>query len=262
MENWSIRLNIDKISVGKVFSSKNCGKFKVLEYTDSRNVLVEFLETKTRKTVSAGNIRRGAVGDMFAKTVAGVGCLGNASPKLNGSFVKGYWTWVAMLTRCYNKDYQSNYRSYSECYVSENFKDFEKFQLWCSRQIGFDQLDDKGKNFVLDKDILIKGNKKYSEDNCVFLPQELNGIILKSDSTRGKYPVGTYFNKERGKFLAGMRKHGKRVNIGRFDNFEDAFSAYKKAKEAYIKEVATKWKDKIDPRAYEALMNWEICIGD
>ena len=35
-----------------------------------------------------------------------------------------------------------------------------------------------------------------------------------------------------------------------------------KAKEAYIKEVATKWKDKIDPRAYEALMNWEICIGD
>ena len=48
----------------------------------------------------------------------------------------------------------------------------------------------------------------------------------------------------------------------RFDIFEDAFSAYKKAKEAYIKEVATKWKDKIDPRAYEALMNYQVEITD
>lgn len=34
--------------------------------------------------------------------------------------------------------------------------------------------------------------------------------------------------------------------------------AYKQAKEAYIKEVANKWKDQIDPRVYEALMIWEV----
>ena len=43
---------------------------------------------------------------------------------------------------------------------------------------------------------------------------------------------------------------------------EEAFYAYKQAKEDYIKEVANKWKDQIDPRVYEALMNWTIEITD
>ena len=36
----------------------------------------------------------------------------------------------------------------------------------------------------------------------------------------------------------------------------------KEAKEAYIKEVANKWKDKIDPKVYEALMKYEVEITD
>ena len=43
---------------------------------------------------------------------------------------------------------------------------------------------------------------------------------------------------------------------------EEAFNAYKKAKEAYIKEVAEEWRDSIDPRVYESLMNWVIEITD
>ena len=34
------------------------------------------------------------------------------------------------------------------------------------------------------------------------------------------------------------------------------------AKEDYIKEVAEKWKDQIDPRVYEALMKYEVDIND
>ena len=30
----------------------------------------------------------------------------------------------------------------------------------------------------------------------------------------------------------------------------------------YIKEVANKWKDQIDPKVYEALMSWNIEITD
>ena len=36
----------------------------------------------------------------------------------------------------------------------------------------------------------------------------------------------------------------------------------KEAKEAYLKELANKWKGKIDPRVYEALIEWEINIDD
>ena len=36
----------------------------------------------------------------------------------------------------------------------------------------------------------------------------------------------------------------------------------KKAKEDYIKEVAELYKDQIDIRVYEALMNYEVDIND
>ena len=34
------------------------------------------------------------------------------------------------------------------------------------------------------------------------------------------------------------------------------------ARESYVKEVANKWKDQIDPRVYEALMNYQVEITD
>ena len=42
----------------------------------------------------------------------------------------------------------------------------------------------------------------------------------------------------------------------------EAFNAYKQAKEAFIKGQANKWKGKIDERAYNALMNYEVSVDD
>ena len=42
----------------------------------------------------------------------------------------------------------------------------------------------------------------------------------------------------------------------------EAFNAYKKAKEVFVKEVAEKWKSQIDERAYEALMKYTVEITD
>ena len=58
------------------------------------------------------------------------------------------------------------------------------------------------------------------------------------------------------------KNKGKRENLGYFKTELEAFNAYKKAKEAFVKEQATKWKDEIDERAYKALMNYEVNITD
>jgi hypothetical protein len=50
--------------------------------------------------------------------------------------------------------------------------------------------------------------------------------------------------------------------LGYYKTSEEAFNAYKKAKEAYIKEVAEEWRDSIDSRVYEALTNWVVEITD
>ena len=135
--------------------------------------------------------------------------------------------------------------------MSENFKDYSFFYEWCNSQIGFG-----GYGWQLDKDILVKGNKVYSEHSCVFVPQEINTLFVKCNKSRGKYPIGVTYS--RGVFIAQITKGGKRNSLGYFETVEEAFQAYREAKEDYIKVVADKWKDKIDPRVYKAMYEYEV----
>ena len=58
------------------------------------------------------------------------------------------------------------------------------------------------------------------------------------------------------------KNKGKREYLGYFNTELEAFNAYKEAKESFIKEQAEKWKDKIDKRTYNALMNYTVNIND
>lgn len=65
-----------------------------------------------------------------------------------------------------------------------------------------------------------------------------------------------------GNYGAVVSKFGKTERIGTFCTIEEAFLAYKREKEKYLKQQAEKWKSQIDPRAYEALMNYQVEITD
>ena len=121
-------------------------------------------------------------------------------------------------------------------------------------------MDDKGEPFHLDKDILVKGNKIYSEDTCCFVPICINNLFTLRGLKRGELLIGV--SKKGDRFCASIHKHGKQKGLGTFDTELEAFWAYKEAKEAYIKELAEKWKDQIDPRVYEALMKYQVEITD
>jgi hypothetical protein len=129
--------------------------------------------------------------------------------------------------------------------------------------VGFNEKDNKGKAFALDKDILVKGNLVYSENTCCFIPREINNLLLTSKKLRGEFPMGVQRTKSSvERFIATLSKNGTPCRLGTYDTPEEAFTVYKAAKEDYIKEVAEKWRDKIDVRVYEALMNWSIEITD
>lgn len=114
----------------------------------------------------------------------------------------------------------------------------------------------------IDKDILKKGNKIYSPQTCVFVPKQINSLFVFSKSRRGNLPVGVSYDKEQKKYQAYYTVNGKHIRIGRYDNLEEAFLAYKKRKEKYLKEVADLYKDKIPKKLYDAMYNWEISITD
>ena len=167
-----------------------------------------------------------------------------------------------MLERCYSDTYKKKNPTYIDCEVSDNFKSYEYFYEWCHKQIGFG-VDGNGNSFQLDKDLLIKGNKVYSESTCVFLPQEINKVLTKSTALRGKHLVGVCWCKTSKAFKAQVGKNkGKQEYLGLFNTELEAFNAYKTAKESFIKELANKLKSQIDERAYDALINYEVDIDD
>ena len=245
--------------VGKVCKSLNSGDFKVLKYNDAKNVEIQFLKTGFETSANLQHIRNGEVKDPYLPSVYGIGVLGTKYPsRVNGVLTREYRLWYNMLTRCYSDGFRNKYPTYEGCEASENLKYYEYFYEWCHKQIGF-----AADGFELDKDLLIKGNKVYSEVSCIFIPRDINLLLTKRTTSRGEHLIGVCWHKTRKAFVAMVNKgKGSREHLGYFNTELEAFNAYKTAKEVFVKEQANKWKGKIDERAYEALMNYGVNIDD
>ena len=251
-------MGVLKAKVGDIFTSKQCGEFIVVEYINSANVVVKFIDTGYETITRHSQVLSGQVKDRSLPSVYGVGVIGDSYSCWDGGKIrKEYDLWSSMLARCYSPKSHKARETYIGCTVSENFKSYTYFYEWCNQQVGFSE-----NNFELDKDLLSGVSKYYSEGTCVFLPQEINVALIKQNKKRGDFPVGVTYHKNTGNFVAQLSTSAGRKRFGAFNNVIDAFAAYKKAKEAYLVELAEKWKDKIDDRAYEALMNYEVGIDD
>ena len=152
-------------------------------------------------------------------------------PTINDVKTKEYGLWQNMLERCYSDAYKKKHPTYKDCEASENFKSFEYFYEWCNKQIGFGN-----EGWHLDKDLLIKGNKVYSEDSCIFIPNEINLLLTKRTTSRGKHLIGVCWHKTKKAFVARVNKNkGKSEHLGYFNTELEAFKAYKRAKESLLK---------------------------
>lgn len=197
------------------------------------------------------------------KLVRGIGINSREYPTHDGNKdLKEYKVWQDMLGRC-TENVWVKHPSYIGVTCSDNFKHYSYFYEWCQTQIGFMNRDEKGRYWHLDKDLLAKGNKIYSEDVCVFLPQKVNNLLIKRDIGRGSNVIGVYWNEQKRKFISqcsngsGIQKH-----LGGFETWEKAFLTYKTFKESYIKQVTEEYRTQLDPRAYQTLLNYTVEITD
>ena len=179
--------------------------------------------------------------------------------KANNKHIPAYHVWAQMLKRSCDKTYKKLHPTYKDCCICEDWKSFSIFKQW------FDANYVKG--YSLDKDILVKGNKIYSPETCCFVPQEINTLLCKSDKARGRMPIGVHERKmvKSQKYIAYLNNSAKKhFYLGTFDTPERAFMAYKVAKEAHVREMASQYynEGKIIEKVYNALMNYKIEITD
>lgn len=244
--------------VGKTLPSNGYGDFIVLEYNAANDVKIKFLETGFVNTVFAAQMHTGSVKDYMKPTILDKGVTGARLTPEDRKH-KAYKNWVRILTRCYNESLRHKHPSYLGCTVSEFFLTYTNFRDWYVKQKNWDN-----PNFVLDKDLLSpKDSKVYSEETCVFIPKEVNCLLTTTKAKRGNLPIGVCKPKKgRTKYRACVCKNGKDVELGSFNSIEEAFLVYKAAREDYLKEKANQWRDKLDIKAYNALMNYQVEITD
>lgn len=172
------------------------------------------------------------------------------------TILPAYTAWLNMLRRCYDRSHYEKFPTYAGCSVCDEWLRFSNFQAWYNEHYR--------DGYELDKDIICKGNKVYGPEFCDFVPKKINYLLCKSKGKRGEFPIGVTYKKDKGQFKAYMLVNRKQVYLGYFNNPDEAFDAYKKAKEEHIKEVAKESFEngEISERIFNALMQYEVEITD
>ena len=239
----------------------------IIRYRMNRDIDVYFPEYDyIFKGATYEHFKNGKIKCPYEKRYYGKGYIGEGKYKVseNGKLTKCYHTWHEMLKRCYDPKLHEKCPTYKDCEVAEDFLNFQNFSYWY--EYSYYEID--GERMCLDKDILVKGNKIYSPDNCIFVPNNINILFVKCNKSRGELPIGVTYYKQTGKFRARCsvydydKNKKKIIHLGYYNTPQEAFEVYKQFKEQNIKEVANYYKDTIPKKLYDAMCKYEVYIND
>ncbi len=179
---------------------------------------------------------------------------------INCRAIKAYDCWCQVLNRCYSIKSQIKRPTYVGCTVCDEWKYFSNFKKWHD--------ENYREGFHLDKDILIEGNKVYSPETCVFVPQYLNAILNDHGRARGDLPLGITACKPspRNRKVSTTYRamchdgHGKQISKT-FKTLEEAVAWYSATKKRVISEQVQRALNEgaIDQRVADALLRRKLC---
>ena len=240
-------------------------KMIIKEYREYMDINIYFPEYNwifkhTRYDV----FKKGNIKCPYEPRYYGKGYLGEGNYKMseNGKLHRYYIIWYNMLKRCYDPKYQEKEPTYKDCEVEDYLLNFQNMCEW----IEDNYYEVPGEKMCLDKDILCKGNKVYSRETSIFVPERINLLFIKNDNDRGDCPIGVT-PRESGNYQAYCKNgHGKDVALGTYNTKEEAFQVYKQYKEKVIKETIDSYEGRIPEPHYsrlrKAMYNYEVEIDD
>lgn len=243
-------------------------KMVIIRYENAMDIDIYFSEYNwTAKNKQYSKFKKGSIICPYERRVYGVGYIGEGKYKVsdkNGKNTKCYKVWASMLQRCYDSKYHKRESTYINCEVVKEWNCYQNFAEWF-----YDNYYEiEGQKMALDKDILNKGNKIYSPNNCIFVPQIINNLFVKQSKIKFNYPIGVSYNKDSNKFSSRCRIYDFKENktkqryLGLYDSPEQAFQAYKEFKEKHIKKVAEYYKEQISEELYQAMYSYKVEIDD
>ena len=236
--------------IGMTGKDKRGTPYKIIEWTKANNLVIEFQDEfhyQTKTTMQ--NFRRGQIKNPYDKIIANTGYIGvgkhTSRISHNGAVRREYKIWSEMLRRCYSEKLQIKQPAYIGCTVCDEWLNYQNFADWYDKNY-YDIGDGR---MHLDKDILVTGNRVYSPDTCIFVPQRINMLFM-HPSNKSDLPNGIT------KGVHGYRTLYNTKLLGVYPTLDEALKYYTIEKRLHIKEIAEEYKDKIPSKLYQALINW------
>lgn len=234
--------------MGEIRKNKHGTEMKIVRYNNSADITVEFQdEHRYQVNITYCNFTRG-VFNPYDKVICGVGCTGVGEYRM---FIDGthihtdeYVSWYNMICRCY-KDKRAT--AYKDCEVCSEWLNFQNYAEWYS-----DNFYDIGEGRMhIDKDILIEGNRVYSPDTCIFVPQRINMIFMKKNrNTDSDLPTGI------NRCVNGFRSTYNGKSLGVSKTLEEAIDKYNIQKRLHIKQQVEEYRERMPPRICDILLSW------
>lgn len=244
------------IAVGDVFKMKDGSEYIVLDYQGISNITAQSLCAHGHTVKVIGQqLRGGTIKNPFLPSVYGVGYMGvgkhSSKSKEKGRACMAYKTWAGMLERCYANETREILKTYIDCSVCIDWHNFQNFAVWF-----YAQEFSLRKDFQLDKDLKVIGNRVYGPETCSFVPQSINKVITGCGVKDRDLPLGV------SRHSTGFRAHanviGRRITGSVRATANEAAQDYKLWKEDHLKALSEEWKDFIDPLVRDNLKRWIV----
>ena len=239
--------------LGEVRKNNFGTDMKIIRYGTCEDIDVQFLDGNyyVFKHTTYPNFKNGCIKNPYDKSVFGIGYVGDGKyqTRVNGVNTIYYNTWHDMIRRCYNEGTKDKFPAYyGICKVCNQWLNMQIFSEWFE-----ENKYECGERLHIDKDILYPGNKIYSPDTCILVPQRINMLFMNKPNKRG-LPNG--IRKAYGKYLAKYNNE----ELGAYTTLEDAYNVYAAKKEENIKQIADEYKELIPEKLYVALYNYKVKI--
>lgn len=217
----------------------NCGmKAEIIAYRRADDIDVMFEDGYVAKNKKYCHFESSKINNPCLVTIFSVGSIGNTTTTINGKHKKSYMIWSKMLDRCYNKKHKG-YKNYGGRGVTicDEWLCYENFEKWFDKNY----YELKEEKVQLDKDILIKDNKVYSPDTCIFVPQRINSFF--TERRDRDLPKGV--KKHRSKYIAQITTKNEYIYIGTYDTIDEAKENYLQYRSIALKSILEEYENKI-----------------
>ena len=166
---------------GSKWETNNYGKIEIIGRGEEKGYYICKFEDGNVFSFPSKHIRTGSVKNLYHPSVYGIGYMGVGKNKssINKKTTKEYSVWQGLFERCYSPSNIIKNQSYIDCTVDKRWHNFQNFCEDIRSLEGYTEWKNstKSREYSLDKDKKIKGNRIYSKDTCVFITSSENSTI-------------------------------------------------------------------------------------